>query len=156
MFIKIFFVTLSMSTLMSCQQEPINSVDKTSANEEKVTPSEISDKTSGNENLVSKSEKLKANPKNSLTKVDIGQLSFIATIRYMNIEGGFFGVISKDGKRWLPLNLKKEFQQDGAIIKVTGSAVNDMMTIQQWGTPFSITHIELIKAGSKGIQTNII
>ena len=156
MFLKIFFVALSMSTLMSCQQEPVKSVDKTSAIEEKVTPSEIADKTSVNENLVTKSEKLKTIPKASLTKVDMGPLSFIATVRYMNLEGGFFGVISKDGKRWLPLNLKKEFQQDGAVIKVTGSAVNGMMTIQQWGTPFSITHIELIKAGSKGIPKNII
>ena len=67
----------------------------------------------------------------------------------MNLEGGFFGLVSNEGKHWLPLNLNKEFQQHGAVIKVKGNPVKGMMTIQQWGTPFSITHIELIKAGKK-------
>ncbi|MFB0998618.1 MAG: hypothetical protein QMC13_00075, partial [Colwellia sp.] len=92
----------------------------------------------------------------SLGKVDMKQLSFTARVQYMNLEGGFFGLVSKEGKHWLPMNLKKEFQQHGAIIKVTGSALNDIMTIQQWGTPFSITHIELIKAGQSGAESDVM
>ena len=52
------------------------------------------------------------------------------------------------------MNLKKEFQQDGAVIKVQGHELKDVMTIQQWGTPFSITHIELVKAGKKVTRNN--
>jgi len=113
------------------------------------------DKASVNEDVVSISEELKMSAKSSLHKADMNQLSFIATVKYMNFEGGFFGVISEEGKHWLPLNLNKEFQQEGAVIKVKGKAVKDMMTIQQWGTPFSITHIELIKAGQKGAESNL-
>jgi hypothetical protein len=31
-----------------------------------------------------------------------------------------------------------------------------MITIEQWGTPFKITHIELIKAGSKGTDNSLL
>jgi hypothetical protein len=106
--------------------------------------------------VVVKSEVSKVSVKPSLTKVDLKQLSFTATVKYMNLEGGFFGLVSKEGKHWLPMNLNKEFQQDGAVIKVRGNALMGMMTIQQWGTPFSITHIELISAGRKGTADNLL
>jgi hypothetical protein len=46
------------------------------------------------------------------------------------------------------MNMAKEFAQNGAIVRVKGK-VKDVMTIQQWGTPFTITDIELIKSGNK-------
>lgn len=69
------------------------------------------------------------------------------TVRFMNLEGGFYGIITKDGRRLLPMNLKKELRQDGAIIEFSGDVVKDVMTIQQWGTPFKIEEIKLIKPG---------
>lgn len=70
-----------------------------------------------------------------------------ATITYMDFEGGFFGLITDDGEKLLPMNLDVQYRQEGAIVKIQGHTINDMMTIQQWGTPFKITKIELIKAG---------
>jgi hypothetical protein len=147
MFRKITYIVLLGSTLMSCQQNSTTSVVKSTASVEKA---------SVKVEEVSKSEVAKMSIKPSLGKVDLKQLSFTATVKYMNLEGGFFGLVSKEGKHWLPMNLKKEFQQHGAIIKVTGSALNDLMTIQQWGTPFSITHIELIKAGQSGTGSDVM
>ena len=77
-----------------------------------------------------------------------------ATIKYMNFEGGFFGLITAEGEKLLPMNLAKEFHQDGAKVKVQGQLVTDMMTIQQWGAPFHITKIELIKAGKVKADSN--
>jgi hypothetical protein len=147
MFRKIAYIVLLGSTLMSCQQNSTTSVVKSTASVEKA---------SVKVEEVSKSEVAKMSIKPSVGKVDLKQLSFTATVKYMNLEGGFFGLVSKEGKHWLPMNLKKEFQQNGAIIKVTGSALNDVMTIQQWGTPFSITHIELIKAGQPGAGNDLM
>jgi hypothetical protein len=147
MFRKIAYIVLLGSTLMSCQQSSTSPVEK-STDEVKKAPVKVEE--------VSKSEVAKMLIKPSLGKVDLKQLSFTATVKYMNLEGGFFGLVSKEGKHWLPMNLKKEFQQHGAIIKVTGSALNDVMTIQQWGTPFSITHIELIKAGQPGAGNDLM
>ncbi|MBA6263632.1 MAG: hypothetical protein V7780_13305 [Colwellia sp.] len=139
MFKKMTCVVLSVGILMSCQQESTNPIDK-----------------SAQLNVVAKSEVSKVSVKPSSSKVDQKQLSFTATVKYMNLEGGFFGLVSKEGKHWLPMNLKKEFQQDGAVIKVRGNALTGMMTIQQWGTPFSITHIELVSAGRKGTADNLL
>ena len=42
----------------------------------------------------------------------------------------------------------QEFAQNGAIVRIKGK-VKNVMTIQQWGTPFTITEIELITPGNK-------
>jgi hypothetical protein len=70
-----------------------------------------------------------------------------AKIKYMNIEGPFYGLITHSGDKLLPLNLDKAFKQDGAVVSIQGEKVDNMITIQQWGKPFKITHIKLIKAG---------
>jgi len=77
-----------------------------------------------------------------------------ATIKFMEFEGGFFGIVTDDGEKLLPMNLAKEFHQIGAKVKVQGHLITDMMTIQQWGTPFNITKIELIKAGKPKADNN--
>ncbi|MFT6919601.1 MAG: hypothetical protein ACJA2G_002237 [Cognaticolwellia sp.] len=69
-------------------------------------------------------------------------------VQFLNLEGGFYGIITDSGKKLLPMNMAKEFAQNGAIVRVKGK-VKDVMTIQQWGTPFTITDIELIKSGNK-------
>ena len=139
MFKKIVSVVLTSSLLFACQQEPNNSIKITATKTEVTRASEVSEM-----------------PKKVLsTKEEMKQLSFTATVQYMNLEGGFFGLVTKEGKHWLPTNLKKEFQKHGAVIKVKGNPIKGMMTIQQWGTPFSITHIELIKAGRPEAENNV-
>ena len=70
-------------------------------------------------------------------------------VQFLNLEGGFYGIITDSGKKLLPMNMKKEFAQNGAIVRVKGK-VKNVMTIQQWGTPFTITDIELISPGAIG------
>ncbi len=65
------------------------------------------------------------------------------TIHFLNLEGGFYGIITDKGMKLLPMNLAKTYQKAGAIVKVKGEVV-DVMTIQQWGTPFKIAEIEII------------
>jgi uncharacterized protein YceK len=69
-------------------------------------------------------------------------------VQLLNLEGGFYGIITDSGRKLLPMNMAKEFAQNGAIVRVKGK-VKDIMTIQQWGTPFTITDIELINPGNK-------
>ncbi|MGL1958181.1 MAG: hypothetical protein OCD00_12780 [Colwellia sp.] len=71
----------------------------------------------------------------------------VVTVKYFSFEGGFFGLVSKNGVKLLPMNLKKNYKIDGTILKVIGHVDNDIMTIQQWGTPFNITAVELVKIG---------
>lgn len=61
---------------------------------------------------------------------------------YLSFEGGFWGIESNDGKKYLPLNLDKSFKMEGKKIRFQGAIENDVMTIQQWGTPFQLNNIE--------------
>jgi len=70
-----------------------------------------------------------------------------ATVKYMEFEGGFWGLITENGQKFLPMNLAKEFRQLDAVVKFKGQVKGDIMTIQQWGTPFQITEMTLLKEG---------
>ena len=66
------------------------------------------------------------------------------TVRYMNLEGGFWGIIADDGKQILPKNLPQEYRKDGLRLSFTAQEITGMMTIQQWGTLSSLTEIKVI------------
>lgn len=78
-----------------------------------------------------------------------------ATVKYFNIEGGFYGLITEQGQKYLPMNLAKEFQQDGALVNIKGQLKKGMMTTQQWGTPYEISEIKLIKAGKNQLEDSL-
>jgi len=69
------------------------------------------------------------------------------TVKYLNFEGGFYGLVSEKGAKLLPMNLPTKYKIEGTILRVKGQSINNMMTIQQWGTPFKVIDIELIKKG---------
>jgi len=69
------------------------------------------------------------------------------TVNHYDFEGGFYGLVTNTGDKLLPMNLAKEYQLPGTVLKVQGELIKDMMTIQQWGQPFKITHVELITLG---------
>ena len=75
-----------------------------------------------------------------------------ATVTFLNLEGGFFGLITEQGDKLLPMNLSKEFHLHGAKIKFKGAPKKDVLTIQQWGVPFEISAIEIIESGSGTIK----
>ena len=72
------------------------------------------------------------------------------TVNYYDFEGGFYGLTSKAGDKLLPMNLAKQYKLQGTILKVKGELIKDMMTIQQWGQPFRIIEVEVIKLGHNG------
>lgn len=76
------------------------------------------------------------------------------TVKYLAFEGGFYGLISKNGAKLLPMNLPVKYKVAGTLLKVKGHAMNDMMTIQQWGQPFEVSDIELIKMGEGNLPTH--
>jgi inhibitor of cysteine peptidase len=66
------------------------------------------------------------------------------TVTYINLEGGFFGIVADDGKEYLPLNLETKYQVDTLRVAFDHEIVKDVATIQQWGTPVNLTSIEEI------------
>jgi len=73
------------------------------------------------------------------------------TITYIDLEGGFYGIIADDGGQYLPLNLADEHKVDGLHVSFTGTIERDIVTIQQWGQPITIISIEVATSGMAGM-----
>ena len=74
----------------------------------------------------------------------IGNATFIAasgTVSYINLEGGFYGIIADGGEHYLPIGLEGRYHVDGMRLTFAGRIVPDAVTIQQWGTPIEILDI---------------
>ncbi len=63
------------------------------------------------------------------------------TVRYQNIEGGFYGIVSDSGEKFVPGDLGAEFRQDGLRITFAGTTPVETATIYMWGAPLEITSI---------------
>ena len=70
------------------------------------------------------------------------------TLKFIELEGGFYGFYGDNGERFLPLDLKANFKKNGAKVKLYGLVDNNIMTFQQWGSPFKVIKVELISEGS--------
>ena len=68
-------------------------------------------------------------------------VSGTGTVVYNDLEGGFYGILTDDGTRYLPLNLPDAFAEDNLAITFTGIPREEVATIQQWGIPLELTEI---------------
>lgn len=68
-------------------------------------------------------------------------LSFSGEVVYVDLEGGFFGIVTDQGKRLDPRALPESVRKDR--LRVTGKAnvLVDVMTFRMWGTPVDIIEI---------------
>lgn len=64
-------------------------------------------------------------------------ISGIGTVKYLDFEGGFYGIETDDGKRFNPQNLDAEYRQDGLRVRFRAEK-QDLMTTQMWGTSVKI------------------
>jgi len=65
-------------------------------------------------------------------------------IQSSNIEGGFYGIIGDDGKKYQPTNLPRKFKKDGLTIKFDAKR-KDVMSTFQWGTIVELSNVSQIK-----------
>ncbi len=57
------------------------------------------------------------------------------TVRYINVEGGFYGIVTDDGKKLDPVNLPQEFQKDGLRLRARVEPLQERVSVRMWGTP---------------------
>lgn len=57
-----------------------------------------------------------------------------------NIEGGFYGIIGDDGKKYQPTNLPRKLKKDGLAIKFDARLKNVMSSFQ-WGTVVELSNV---------------
>jgi hypothetical protein len=64
----------------------------------------------------------------------------IAEVRWIELEGGFYGLVSSEGERYLPLELPEAFRRDGLKVEVRGR-VEKVVSFRMWGTALRILEI---------------
>jgi hypothetical protein len=69
----------------------------------------------------------------------------IGTVRYQNLEGGFWGIVSDDGVRYDPMGLDAKFQREGLRVSFEAIPETDMMSTRMWGMMVTLTAIEPVK-----------
>lgn len=64
------------------------------------------------------------------------------TVRYIELEGGFYGLVADDGQKYNPVNLPKEYQKDGLRVKFQVKGKKGAVGIHMWGKIVNIIKIE--------------
>jgi len=82
------------------------------------------------------------------------RISGNGTITYVDIEGGFYGIIADDGERYLPVDLPEEYRTDGLRVMFVADVLKDTVTIQQWGIPVELRSIERMFDGVRLVSGN--
>jgi hypothetical protein len=67
------------------------------------------------------------------------------TIRYVDLEGGFYGIVAEDGTKYDPTLLPDSLREDGLPVRFQLKE-KDVLTTRMWGTPVEVLHIERIGA----------
>lgn len=70
--------------------------------------------------------------------------SSTGTVRKVNLEGGFYGIVTDEGRDLYPVNLADEFRRDGARIRFSHEAAA-VFTMHQWGSPVTLSDVESIQ-----------
>jgi len=66
------------------------------------------------------------------------------TVHYINEEGGFWGIVGDDGKRYEPMRLPSELKRPGLKTEFTLIFLKDHISIRAWGIPVEILDYRII------------
>ncbi|MCX7875677.1 MAG: hypothetical protein N2321_05835 [Melioribacteraceae bacterium] len=65
------------------------------------------------------------------------------TVKYISLEGGFYGIISENNEKFDPINLPNEFKKDGLKFLFSYKERNDLTSIHMWGKIIEIIEIKM-------------
>jgi len=61
-----------------------------------------------------------------------------ATIKYIDLEMGFWGLITADGSEYRPVEFPEQLKSEGKKTSCTIEVLEDHMSFIMWGTPVKI------------------
>ena len=65
----------------------------------------------------------------------------IGIVSYVDLEGGFYGIITDEGVHHNPVNLDVDFRVDGLRISYKYKSLQNVASIQMWGTSVEILEV---------------
>lgn len=87
---------------------------------------------------------LNATPGETVNETMAATITGTGTVTYIDLEGGFYGIVADDGGHYLPLDLDEAFKEDGLKVRFTLEPAEDVATIQMWGAPVRVVSIEKV------------
>ena len=85
-------------------------------------------------------------PGNNATEDDDGPADGViettGTVQYVEVEGGFYGIVAEDGTRYDPSGLPDEFQEDGLRVRFRAEIRENVLTTRMWGQVIRLLEIE--------------
>lgn len=67
-------------------------------------------------------------------------VEFVGEVVYVPVEGGFHGIIDRNGRKLNPLNLDESLKKEGIAIEGAYRVREDVVGIRQWGTIVELIH----------------
>ena len=64
------------------------------------------------------------------------------TIRHLDLEGGFWGIVADDSTRYDPGSLDERFQHDGMRVRFDLRKSEGQMSFRQWGTLVTVVRLD--------------
>ncbi len=86
-------------------------------------------------------EPLPEEPENGEEEV----VSGVGTITFVDLEGGFYGIVTDAGDSYLPINLDEDYEEDGLRVDFIGEVVEDHVDIYMWGIPIELMGIHVVE-----------
>jgi hypothetical protein len=67
------------------------------------------------------------------------------TVKHIDLEGGFYGIVADDGQKFDPANLPDAFRQDGLRIRARVEPLEGQVSVRMWGTLVRIIDIQRVQ-----------
>ncbi len=64
------------------------------------------------------------------------------TVRWLDLEGGFWGIVADDSTKYDPGTLDERFRKDGLRVRFDARKTEGQMSFRQWGTLVTIVRID--------------
>lgn len=73
-----------------------------------------------------------------------GDIISKATVTYITLEGGFYGLQTQSGQRYIPSNLAAQFKKHGLAVHITAKKQVGRLGIHMWGEYIDIINIRAL------------
>ena len=83
-------------------------------------------------------------------------ISSKGVISYIELEGGFYGIVTSDNINYRPLNLSDRFKIDGLQVQFKGKVRDDAAGIHMWGEVIEIEEINANFPDSAPVETDYL
>lgn len=75
---------------------------------------------------------------------DVDVIEGRGTVQFVELEGGFYGIVADDGQRYDPTNLDEAYEEDGLRVRFRARERDDLISVRMWGRMVEIISIERI------------